>query len=71
MSEVTRTRKFHHIKKYCKAFKLRYLIGQNHEAISKLQNLYKVHLSMFSNGELSDPLSDSANRGLNLVRLYA
>ena len=55
MSEVTRKRKFHHLKKYCNAFKLRYLIGQSHYEISKLQSLYKVHLNTISNGELSDP----------------
>ena len=30
---------------------------------------YKVHLNTISNGELSDPLCDSVNRGLTLVRL--
>ena len=70
MSEVTQKRKFHHPQKYCNAFKLRYLIGQNHDAISKLQSLYKVHLNTISNGELTDPLCDSVNRGLTLVRLY-
>ena len=33
------------------------------------QSSYKVHLNTASNGELSDPLCDSANRGLTLVRL--
>ena len=69
MSDVTRKRKFHHLQKYCIAFKLRYLIGQNHDAISKLQGLYKVHLNTISNGNLSDPLCDCVNRGLTLVRL--
>ena len=63
-SEVTRKRKFHHLQKYCKAFELRYLIGQNNEAIPKLQSLYKVHLNTISNGELSDPLCDIVNRDL-------
>ena len=39
MSEVTQKRKFH-----LQTFKLRYLIGQNHEAIPKLPSLYKIHL---------------------------
>ena len=69
MSEVTRKRKFYHLQKYCNAFKLRYLSGQNHDAISKLQSLYKVHLNTISNEELSNPLCDSVNRGLTLVRL--
>ena len=30
---------------------------------------YKVHMNTISNGELSDPLCDSVNRGLTLVRL--
>ena len=30
---------------------------------------YKVHSNTISNGELSDPLCDSVNRGLTLVRL--
>ena len=33
------------------------------------QSSYKVHLNMIFNGELSDPLCDSVNRGLTLVRL--
>ena len=33
------------------------------------QNSYKVHLNMICNGVLSDPLCDSVNRGLTLVRL--
>ena len=32
-------------------------------------NFYKVHLNTISNVELSDPLFDSVNRGLTLVRL--
>ena len=48
---------------------LRYLIGQNHVAISKLQSLYRVHWNTIRNGELSDPLCNSLNRGLTLVRL--
>ena len=35
------------------------------------QSSYKVHLNTASNGELSDPLWDSANRGLTLVRLIS
>ena len=35
------------------------------------QSSYKVHMNTISNGELSDPLCDSVNRGLTLVRLYA
>ena len=69
MTEVTRKRKFQHHQKYCNALKLHYLIGQNHDAKSKLQSLYKVHLNMISEGELSVPLCDSVNRGLTLVRL--
>ena len=34
------------------------------------QSSYKVHMNTISNGELSDPLCDSVNRGLTLVRLY-
>ena len=34
----------------------------------QIQSSYKVHLNTISNGELSDPLSDSVNRGLTLVR---
>ena len=33
------------------------------------QSSYKVHLNTISNGELSDPLCDSVNRRLTLVRL--
>ena len=33
------------------------------------QSSYKVHLNTICNGELSDPLCDSVNRGLTLVRL--
>ena len=40
-----------------------------HEAKCKLQSQYKFHLNMIRNGELSDPLCDSVNRGLTLVRL--
>ena len=69
MSDLTRKRKLHHLLKNTDALKLRYLIGQNYDAISKLQNLYKVHLNTISNGELSDPLCDSLNRSLTLVRL--
>ena len=32
------------------------------------QSLCKIHLKTISNGELSDPLCDSVNRGLTLVR---
>ena len=56
---------FYHLQKFCNTFILRYLIGQNHDTISKLQSLYKVHMNTISNGELSD----SVNRVLNLVRL--
>ena len=34
------------------------------------QSSYKVHLNTICNGELSDPLCDSVNRGLTLVGLY-
>ena len=54
-----------HLKKYCTAFKIHYLIGRNHDAICK----YKVHLNMISNVKLSDPLCNSINRDLTLVRL--
>ena len=60
MSEVTRNRKFHHLQNY--TLKLRYLIGLNHDAISKIQSLYKIHLNTISNGELSDPLCHSVNK---------
>ena len=33
------------------------------------QSSFKVHLNAISNGELSDPLFDSVNRDLTLVRL--
>ena len=33
------------------------------------QTSYKVHMNTTSNGELSDHLCDSVNRGLTLVRL--
>ena len=33
------------------------------------QSSYKVHMNTISNGELSDPLCDTVNRGLTLVRL--
>ena len=38
MSEVTRKRNFHHLQKYCAVFKLRFLIGRDHDAICKLQS---------------------------------
>ena len=34
------------------------------------QSSYKVHMNTISNGELSDPLCDSVNRGLTLVRVH-
>ena len=49
-------------------FKLGYLIGRNHVYMQR-QSSYKVHLNTISNRELSDPLCDSVNRGLTLVRL--
>ena len=52
------------------AFKIRYLTCRNHDAICKLQCSYKVHLNTINNGELSDPLCDSINRGLTLGRLH-
>ena len=55
---------FRHLQKYCTSFKICHLIGRNHDAICK----YKVHLNTVSNGEFSDPLCDSVNRGLTLVR---
>ena len=33
------------------------------------QGLYKFHLNTISNGEFSDPVCDSVNRGLTLIRL--
>ena len=33
------------------------------------QSSYKVHMNTISNGELSDPVCDSVNRGLTLIRL--
>ena len=38
MFEVTRKLNFHNLQKYCTAFKLHYLIGQNQNAICKLQS---------------------------------
>ena len=35
----------------------------------QIQSSYKVHLNTIRNGELSDPLCDSVNRGLTLARL--
>ena len=35
----------------------------------QIQSSYKVHLNTISNGELSDPVCDSVNRGRTLVRL--
>ena len=32
------------------------------------QSSYKVYMNTISNGELSEPLCDSVNRGLTLVR---
>ena len=64
MFKVTRKCKLHHLQKYCNALKLRYLIGQNHDAISKQQSLYKVHF-----GKLSDHLYDSVNRDLKSVSM--
>ena len=49
-------------------FKLRYLIGQNHDAICKLQSSYKVYVNTISNGEFSDPVCYSVNRDLTLIR---
>ena len=69
MSEVTRKRKFHLLQKYCNELKSRYLIGQNQDAISKLQSLYKVDLNTTSKGELSDPLCDSINRGSDFSQI--
>ena len=69
MSEVTRQHNFHCLQKYCTAFKLRYLMGRNDEAICKLQRSNLVHLNTLSNGELSDPVCDSVNRSLTLVWL--
>ena len=37
----------------------------------QIQSSYKVHLNKISNGVLSDPLCDSVNRGLTLVRVGA
>ena len=33
------------------------------------QSSYKIHLNTMCNGELSDPLCDSVNRDMTLVRL--
>ena len=59
--EITRKRKLNEWK-YCNAFKLRYLIGQNRNAKSKV-------LNTISNGELSNPLCDSGKRSLTIARL--
>ena len=40
------------------------MLGQNHDAISKQQSLYKVHF-----GKLSDHLYDSVNRDLKSVSM--
>ena len=61
----SRLKDFHHLQKYCTAFKICYLIGQNHETICK----YQVHWNTISYWELSDPLCDSVNRDLTQVRL--
>ena len=34
------------------AFKIRYLIGRNHDAIYKLQSSYKVHLNAISKSSM-------------------
>ena len=41
----------------------------NHDVMYAKTSSYKVHMNTTSNGELSDPLCDSVNRGLTLVRL--
>ena len=47
-----------------------YLIGGNYEAIFKYKvHTYKVHLNTIGNGKLSDPLYNSVNGGMTLVRL--
>ena len=35
----------------------------------QIQSSYKVHLNTISNWELSDPICDSVDKGLTLVRL--
>ena len=55
-------------KKYCIAFKIHNLICLI-EIMTQYAN-YMVHLNTISYGELSDPLCDSVNRGLTLVRLH-
>ena len=66
MPEVTRKRRN---KTIFVIFTNRALIGRNHDAICKLQSSYKVHLNTISNRKLSDPLCDSVNKGLTIVRL--
>ena len=59
-------KRFCHLQKYRTAFKIRYLIGWNHDAISR----YKVHTKFTwtrSVMESSDPQCDGINRGLTLV----
>ena len=51
MLEVSWKRNFHRLQKYCTAFKLSYLISQNHDTICKLQSSYKVHMKRISKGE--------------------
>ena len=68
MPEEKRKRNFPHLRNNSTQFKLRYLIGENHDAICKLQSSYKVYVNTISNGELSDFLCDSVNRGLNWYR---
>ena len=64
MPEVTRKRINKQLSSSSKiqhVFKIRYLIGRNHDAIRKLQSSYKIHLNI-SNGKLSDPLCDNEKR---------
>ena len=52
---------FDHLQKNCTVFRIRYLIGRNHDTICQLHSSHKIHFITISNRELSDPLSNSVN----------
>ena len=58
-------KQFRHLQKYCTPFKVCHLIGRNHDAIYAKTKF--IHSSL--EYDQSDPLCDSVNRGLTLVRL--
>ena len=53
-------KRFGHLQKYCTAIKVCNRIGRNHDVIYAKTNFNKK----FTNGEFSDYLCDSVNRGL-------